>query len=64
MEIFQCENKFMIFLQRLTLLDIPMTAYAGFNEVFGTNAGLFMGEKLMLKRRYAQLINDVVHLGF
>ena len=31
-EIFQCENKFMIFLQRFTVPDVSMTAYAGFDE--------------------------------
>ena len=61
----------MIFLKRFTVLDISMTAYAGFDEAHGTNAGLSMDVNLMLTRRYYQLViliqetnNDDMHLGF
>ena len=61
----------MIFLKRFTVLDISMTAYAGFDEAHGTNTGLSMDVNLMLTRRYDQLViliqetnNDDMHLGF
>ena len=70
-EIFQCEYKFMIFLQRFTVPNVSITAYTGFDEAYGTNAGFSMGANLMLTRRYDLLViliqemsNDVMHLGF
>ena len=61
----------MIFLQRFTVPDVSMTAYAGFDEAYGTNAGLSMGADLKLTRRCDQLVipiqetsNEVMHLGF
>ena len=51
-EIFQCENKFMIFLQRFTVPDVSMTAYVGFDKAYEMHAGLSIGENLMLTRRY------------
>ena len=61
----------MIFLQRFKVLKVSMTANAGFDEAYGTNAGLIMGVNLMLMRRYDQLViliwetsNAVMHIGF
>ena len=45
----------MIFLQRFTVPDVSMTAYLGFDETYGTKAGLSMGVNFMLTRRYDQL---------
>ena len=46
--IFQCENKFIIFLQRFTVPDVSITAYVGVAEGYEANAGLFIG----VTRRY------------
>ena len=42
-EIFQCENKCMIFLQRFTVPDVSMTAYVGFKVADETNSHLSIG---------------------
>ena len=55
-EIFQCENKFTMFIQRITVPDVSMTVYAGFDEEYGTKTGLSMGVNLTLTRRYDQLV--------
>ena len=47
-EIFQCENKCMLFSQRFTVPDVSMTAYVGFDDAYETNAGLSIG----VTRRY------------
>ena len=47
-EIFQCENKCMIFLQRFTVPEVSMTTYEGFEAAYRTNAGLSIG----VLRRY------------
>ena len=47
-EIFQCENKCIIFLQRFTVPDVSVTAYVGFEVADETNACLSIG----VTRRY------------
>ena len=69
-KIFQYENKIMIFLQRFTVPDVSITAYAGFDEAYRTNAGLSMVAYLTLTRRYVPTgysypgRDDTMHLGF
>ena len=46
----------MIFLQRFTVPDVSITAYAGFDEAYRTNAGLSIGVNLMLTQTYDQLV--------
>ena len=42
-EIFQCENTCMIFLQRFTVPDVSMTSYVGFEMADEINACLSIG---------------------
>ena len=43
----------MIFIKRFRVPDVSMTAYVGFDEAYGTNAGLFDSDKKILSTGYS-----------